>query len=91
MKLGVSVGSLSSLGAALALSFGALNLWRVGEHEKAMELAERALGQDQEAREFVRILLEIGNGGPGRNAVDPDLRCERLGQDRGRSRQGGLR
>ena len=31
-----------------ALYFGAQNLWRVGEHEKAMELAERALGQDQE-------------------------------------------
>ena len=31
-----------------ALYFGAQNLWRVGEHDKAMELAERALGQDQE-------------------------------------------
>lgn len=31
-----------------ALYFGAQNLWRVGEHAKAMELAERALGQDQE-------------------------------------------
>ena len=31
-----------------ALYFGAQNLWRVGEHNKAMELAERALGQDQE-------------------------------------------
>ena len=31
-----------------ALYFGAQNLWRVGEHAKALELAERALGQDQD-------------------------------------------
>src|SRR5262249_58984903 len=30
-----------------ALYFGAQNLWRVGEHAKAKELAERALRQDQ--------------------------------------------
>jgi adenylate cyclase len=30
-----------------ALYFGAQNLLRVGEHEKAVELAERALGQDE--------------------------------------------
>ena len=31
-----------------ALYCGAQNLWRVGEHAKAMELAERALRQDQD-------------------------------------------
>ncbi|MFC3717397.1 TPR end-of-group domain-containing protein [Luteimonas soli] len=31
-----------------ALYFGAQNLWRVGEHAKAVELAERALRQDQD-------------------------------------------
>jgi adenylate cyclase len=30
-----------------ALYFGAQNLWRVGERTKAVELAERALGQDE--------------------------------------------
>lgn len=31
-----------------ALYFGAQNLWRVGDHAKAIELAERALRQDQD-------------------------------------------
>lgn len=63
-----------------ALYFGAQNLWRVGEHQKAIELAERALGQDQnEPVVLYNIACFYAEKGDEERAVDLLEKAVRLG------------
>jgi adenylate cyclase len=54
-----------------ALYFGATNLWRVGEHEKAVDMANRALEQGRnEPLVFYNIACLYVDQGDKQHAID---------------------